>query len=263
LVPWRDRTLIGTAYRKFAGEPGRKEVTEVDLRNLLEDCNQAYPGLELSWDDVTFYHAGVLPLQGEGRNGAGIPLASEPRILDHGREAGLEGLISIIGVKYTTARLVAEQAIDLVFRKLGRTPPRDSMEGVSIWGGEETAQGESPPCATAEAVHRLREAYGSRGGEVALLYRDESGWDTPIAPGCTVLRCEVFHAVREEMAVKLSDVVLRRTDLGTAGCPARSQIDAVARIMGQEMGWTREREVQEVGEVLKSYAVLPLREVGA
>jgi glycerol-3-phosphate dehydrogenase len=262
LVPWRDRTLIGTSYRKFSGEPGREGITEVDLRDLLKDCNQAYPGLELSWRDITFYHAGVLPLQGEGRNGARIPLASEPRILDHGREAGLEGLVSIIGVKYTTARLVAEQAIDLVFRKLGKTPPHDSMEGISIWGGEESAQEEAPPGLTAEAARRLREAYGSRRGEVALIYREESGWATPISPGCSVLRCEVLHAVREEMALKLSDVVFRRTDLGTAACPPRSQIDAVARIMGEEMGWTQECQVQEVGEVLKSYAPLSLCEDG-
>jgi DNA-binding response OmpR family regulator len=157
------------------------------------------------------------------------------------------------------ARLVAEQAIDLAFRKLGRTPPRGSMEGVSIWGGEESAQEEAPTCVTAAAERRLREAYGSRAGEVALLYREESGWAEPISPGCPVLRCEVLHAVREEMALKLSDVVFRRTDLGTAGCPPSSHIDAVARVMGKEMAWTRAWEVQEVGEVLKSYTPLPLR----
>lgn len=258
-APWRDRTLIGTSYRAFTGEPGRDRVTEENLRDLLADCNQACPGLGLSWEDLTFYHWGVLPLQGGRRSGARMPLAAEPRILDHGWEDGVEGLVSIIGVKYTTARLVAEQALDLIFRKLGRNPPPCRTASVPIWGGEESGGESVPSGVPAGTARRLEEVYGSRRGEVVRRYRNEEGWAAPAAEGCPVLRCEVLRAVREEMALKLADVILRRTDLGTAGCPPRPHLVAVARILGEEMGWTEERQVQEVNDVLKIYAPLPVR----
>jgi len=257
-VPWRDRTLIGTSYRSFTGEPGRDGVTEEDLRDLLENCNQACPGLGLSWEDLTFYHWGVLPLQGGRRSGARMPLATEPRILDHGREEGVEGLVSIIGVKYTTARLVAERALDLVFRKLGRNPPPCRTASVPIWGGEESGRDSVPSGVSAEAACRLEEVYGSRRVEVARRYGNEEGWAAPAAEGCQVLRCEVLHAVRAEMALNLADVVLRRTDLGSAGCPPRSHLAAVARILGEELGWTEERRSREANDLLKSYAPIPV-----
>lgn len=258
-VPWRDRTLIGTSYRAFPGEPGRDGVTEEDLRDLLEDCNQACPDLGLSWEDLTFYHWGVLPLQEGRRSGAGMPLAAEPRILDHGREEGVEGLVSILGVKYTTARLVAERALDLVFRKLGRNPPPCGTASAPIWGGEESGGESVPSGVPAGTARRLEEVYGSRRGEVARRYRNEEGWAAPAAEGCPVLRCEILHSVRSEMALNLADVVLRRTDLGTAGCPPRSHLDAVARILGEELGWTEEKRSREVDDLMRFYAPFPVR----
>ena len=54
-----------------------------------------------------------------GRGGAG-GLATRPRLIDHEAEDDLPGLVSLQGVKYTTARAAAERAIDLVLRRLGR-----------------------------------------------------------------------------------------------------------------------------------------------
>jgi len=154
---------------------------------------------------------------------------------------------------------VAEQALDLIFRKLGRNPPPCRTASVPIWGGEESGGESVPSGVPAGTARRLEEVYGSRRGEVVRRYRNEEGWAAPAAEGCPVLRCEVLRAVREEMALKLADVILRRTDLGTAGCPPRPHLVAVARILGEEMGWTEERQVQEVNDVLKIYAPLPVR----
>jgi glycerol-3-phosphate dehydrogenase len=42
-------------------------------------------------------------------------------VLDHEREDGVPGLVSMLTVKYTTARGVAEQAVDLALRRLRRS----------------------------------------------------------------------------------------------------------------------------------------------
>ena len=55
------------------------------------------------------------------------------------------------------------------------------------------------------------------------------------------------------MALKLSDVVFHRTDVGTAGSPGRPALDAVADLMAAELGWERARREKEIEEVLAAY----------
>jgi glycerol-3-phosphate dehydrogenase len=64
---------------------------------------------------------------------------------------------------------------------------------------------------------------------------------------------EVTYAVREEMAVHLQDVVLRRTDLGSGSHPGSAALRDTARRMQQLMGWT---DLQCSEEVAQTEAVL-------
>jgi glycerol-3-phosphate dehydrogenase len=73
-----------------------------------------------------------------------------------------------------------------------------------------------------------------------------------------VLRGEVIHAIREEMAETLADVVLRRTGMGSESCPSDAQLTAAANCMAGELGWSEERTRQETLAVRETYA--PLRE---
>ena len=77
-------------------------------------------------------------------------------------------------------------------------------------------------------------------GEPALLERLDSA---------SVIRAEVVHAVRAEMAQKLGDVVFRRTDLGTAGHPGDSALRECAAVMAGELGWDERRVENELAEV--------------
>ena len=59
--------------------------------------------------------------------------------------------------------------------------------------------------------------------------------------GTDTLIAEVTHAVRDEMAVRLDDVVLRRTDLGSGCHPGPAALRAVAERMRALLGWSAER----------------------
>jgi glycerol-3-phosphate dehydrogenase len=61
--------------------------------------------------------------------------------------------------------------------------------------------------------------------------------------------------VRQEMAVKLSDLVFRRTSLGAATKLQRGAVEAAARTFAAESGWDERRVAEEVEAVM--------REVGA
>jgi glycerol-3-phosphate dehydrogenase len=117
LVPWEGRTVVGTSYEAAERSPS-------DPCAFLDAASRAFPWASLKRADVTLVHEGLVP----GRGGA-AGLSTRPRLHDHEVEDGLPGLISLQGVKYTAARAVAERAVDLVERRLGRprTPCRTAV----------------------------------------------------------------------------------------------------------------------------------------
>ena len=68
-------------------------------------------------------------------------------------------------------------------------------------------------------------------------------------PGSTVTKAEVVHAIREEMAQKLGDIVFRRTNLGTGGDPGEPALRECADLMASECGWDEGRLQKEIKEV--------------
>lgn len=109
LAPWHGRALVGTAY-----EPSQPGTGAAFAEAFLAEAQRAYPWAGLTRDDVTLVHQGLVP--GAGSAGG---LWMKPLLVDHQRQDGLPRLITMVGVKYTTARGVAQRAIDLVLRRLG------------------------------------------------------------------------------------------------------------------------------------------------
>jgi glycerol-3-phosphate dehydrogenase len=93
-----------------------------------------------------------------------------------------------------------------------------------------------------EAPEVLRHA-----AQIGLLNRLDS--TTPVLEG------EVSYAVGQLSAVRLSDVVLRRTPLGSAGHPGRPALERAARLMGRLLGWSEARMAQEIAAVEARYAI--------
>ena len=212
-APHGQGTLLGTWYTTDMSSP--EAARERGMAALLSEFNGACPGLDLSTGDVTRVQWGWLPLKSGHERGRGDSLAERPRVTDHGVD-GLRHLISAEGVKFTTARLVAEQAIDSVYASLGLTPTR---------------------CLTAERQLDTGE---------------------PLLTGSTAAgptREEIVRAVRQEMAVRLADVVFRRTGSGAVPEVERASLEAAARYMGEELGWEAQRQSEEVEAVLREAGV--------
>jgi len=184
--------------------------------------------------------AGLLPLDASGRR-----LAERAYVVNHGARGGPQGLVTVAGVKYTTARAVAEGVVMRALRLLGRAgvvPP-----GSGTLGHDRIVAAPAGPGAS-----RLHALHGARWVQVA----QGPGWDVPVAPGSAVLRGEILHAARSEMAIHLDDVVLRRTDLGTRGEPAPQALAAVADLLAAELGWDEARRAAELARVTAAYRPL-------
>jgi glycerol-3-phosphate dehydrogenase len=115
LLPWRGRTLVGTSESSDTRQPDDQGARRDEVNAFIADINATFPLLGLHANDITLVHRGIVPaVVRDGR----VSLLGHSRIIDHGDAAA----ISIVGVKYTTARAIAEQAVDVIFRKLGRPP---------------------------------------------------------------------------------------------------------------------------------------------
>jgi glycerol-3-phosphate dehydrogenase len=108
VVPWQGRSILGTAYAP-PDQPLADQTTA-----FLAAAARAYPWAELQPDDVALVHRGLVP----GTDG-GSGLWTRSQLVDHEAD-GAPGLVSALAVKYTTARALAEKAVDLVLRRLGR-----------------------------------------------------------------------------------------------------------------------------------------------
>jgi glycerol-3-phosphate dehydrogenase len=117
LLPWKGRTLVGTSESSDARQPDDQDARRGEVDAFLADVNATFPALGLKADEITLVHRGIVPAA--AANGQ-LSLLGQSRIIDHGRGGTLPELISIVGVKYTTARVVAERAVDLIVQKLGR-----------------------------------------------------------------------------------------------------------------------------------------------
>jgi glycerol-3-phosphate dehydrogenase len=108
-VPWRGRVMIGTDYAP-RGQESADRVTR-----LLDDARRAFPFLSGGPCEVALVHHGFVP------GASAHALITRDRLVDHAG-SGAPGLLSATAAKYTTARALAERAVDLALRRLARAP---------------------------------------------------------------------------------------------------------------------------------------------
>jgi glycerol-3-phosphate dehydrogenase len=262
IVPWRDYSVIGTLHVPHQGTTLDHQTVRQRAETLLREANSAFADAPFASEDVCHIQAGFLPAVADGgRSPGSVALVREGRVHDHGAEDGLEGLITVVGVKYTTARKVAEKAVDLVERKLGRPVSAAETAVRPVAGGEvETfdaflaqARAEKPPYVTADTIDHLVLTYGSEYRRILAYAAEESSLSQTVGADTPVLAAEVIHAVRQEMALTLADVIMRRTELGSAGPPAVEAIISAANLLQSELGWSDVRRQQEIDAYRSGY----------
>jgi len=229
-----------------------------ELASFIAEINSAFPALGLTAADVSVVHRGVVPAEAD-RHGV-LGLMGHHRIQDHARN-GVDGAISVVGVKYTTGRGVGEQVVDLVGRKLeGRTRPCRTGTTRLPGAGFDDLRAERQRAHDAtrafwprDIAEALVGTHGAAWSDVAALAQADAALREPI-PGTVLPAAVIVHAVRREMAVTLGDVLLRRTGLGSAGYPGDAIVEACAGVMAGECGWDGARVTQEKADVRAFYA---------
>lgn len=254
IIPWDGKLLIGTTDERFAGDLERVEADEGEIEYLLRETNRAIPSARLTRASVLYTYAGVRPLPFVGqRDAAGITRRHFIR-----PSTSLRGLFSVVGGKLTTSRSLAEEAVDLLFKQLGRPAPPCTTAREPLPGAD-TAEGfrafaESFPSRCGlplKSAARLLKIYGTRAAEVCRLAAGHAELLEPFCEETGSIGAEVVFAFQEELAETLADCLMRRTLVGLDSSAGTDAVERAAQLARKFLGWDERRAAREVEDYLR------------
>ena len=246
VLPWGRSWVIGTTDTTWHHGLSHPSATHADLSYLLGQANAVLTS-NLSESDVIGLYAGLRPLvDTEG-------LTESEISREHTVRRPLPGLVTIAGGKYTTYRVMAEDAVDACAPDLGQLPG-STTSTVPLIGAAEPDDvlrdvAGHPAMAHVDAEHldRLAHRYGALLPELLDVVAADPVLAQEVPGGAGTLAVEIVHAASHEGALHIDDVLTRRTRLyleaGDRGLVAARH---AARLMGDVLGWddaTRSREV--------------------
>lgn len=239
VIPRGDTVYIGTTDTSYHGErPLWPEIELDDVEYLLAPMGRYFDVDPLGPDDVVAAWSGVRPLIAqEGKEAKEMSRKDEVTV-------GPGGMISIAGGKLTGFRRLAEDVMDVVAGRLGRS----LGEGPGLAplpGGQPVPIGDDGD----RLATRLRRLYGSEAPDVVALGPE------PLVDGEPVLAGEVDWAIDMEAASTLVDVVYRRTRLAWYVPARRDELcTAVGEHMARRLGWSAQERSDQEREVRARFA---------
>lgn len=242
-IPWEDKLLLGTTDSPYTAEeePG---LDKAESEFLIENLNM-YLAKPVGLDQVKAGFGGLRPLIASDPN-----RSTKALVRDHEVEWDEQsGLLSLLGGKWTTYRLMAADAIDEACKLLDIERPcltanqlLSGAEGydAQAWQNWAAQTGLSP--ATCE---HLALKYGSRATAVLGLLKENSNWSALLHPDYPYIQAEVIYQIREEMAANPRDVLARRLRLEMLDWKATLEaIPTVCQLLAQEGNWTEAQTEQ-------------------
>jgi len=236
-IPFEGQLVVGTTDTEFKDGTQEPFLEKKEVDFLLGTL-RPYLKKPPTPEDVTAGFGGLRPLL------AADPTKSTKGLTrDHEVEHDAESnLISLLGGKWTTYRLMAKDTLDEVEEMLGQKNPCLTADHLLAGGenfdyeawkfiqkkydlGEDTSK-------------HLILKYGSRADNVLGLTQEDAALAERLVARLPYLKAEVVYAARHEMAVTPRDFLARRIRLEVTDWDATLEcLPTVCDLMGRELGW--------------------------
>jgi glycerol-3-phosphate dehydrogenase len=234
-VPWQDKLVVGTTdtIREKAKLEPRPLESEIEF--ILDTAKQYLikaPGRK----DVLSVFAGLRPLAAPKEEGA----KSKEISRSHKVIVSKSGLITLTGGKWTTFRKMGEDTVDQFYKIHEIHPVKSDSADIKLHGY------------TQEPEEGHWKGYGSDANKIRKLATINPKLGHKLHPNYPYLLAEVVWAIREEMALKIEDILSRRIRLLILD--ARAALDAsplVAKLLAEELGWDEIRMKKELEDFNK------------
>ncbi len=232
VLPGTSHTIVGTTDTWTEKSPDTVTASEADIEYLLSAANSCFPEARLTHSAVVCAWAGIRPLADWETAKNPSSVSREHRIARNG-----VGLITVSGGKLTTYRAMAAEIVDTVERELGRKPSH---------------------CKTAETLL----PGGERGVEITSLIRADPSLAKPLAAGLPYTMAELRYAIEKEMAVTLSDLLIRRTRVAfETRDHGEEALQSVVDLVAPLRKWSGDRVPREIenyhGDLDRLFGVAP------
>lgn len=242
-IPRHEMVIVGTTDTDFRGDPSNVVADAEDIDYLLEVTNNYFPQAQIKKTDIIASYAGVRPLVDDGAESEG-KTSREHLIFEND-----SGIIFVAGGKYTTYRLMAEQVVDMVVKKLpfeervlrrqenSESPlnPKATEEIMNMRSAYDDLLSKNKNLSASEKV-KLFDRFGAEAVDLVENYSFD--WN--------YFQLEAAHAIQNTRCLTILDFYTRRVpmilsmkDHGIA------QFNNVAKIFEQLLGWDEKRISQE------------------
>jgi glycerol-3-phosphate dehydrogenase len=255
VIPWGRHWIVGTTDTEWDLDREHPAASRADVDYVLEHLN-AVLRTPVTHDDIEGVYAGLRPLL------AAKAAATTKLSREHAVAHPVPGLVIVAGGKYTTYRVMAADAVDVVVEELGRPAPPSWTDRLPVVGAEGYHELWADRFSVASTtglplprVEHLLQRYGTRIWNLVELIKERPELGEPITDTSEYLKVEAVYAVSHEGALHLEDVLTRRTrisieerDRGVAAAPV------VAGLVAPLLGWDGPKREREVANYLARVA---------
>lgn len=225
VIPWREYVLVGTTDEPDTLRENPLILSE-EIDYLLDYFNRYATGKAFR-SDVTSTFVGQRPLLQAALDAA---MASDTKSLVRDHEVEVDGrskLVSIMGGKWTTYRVMAADTMDVLEREVLNQVPKPCLTANHVLsGGNESLHGQflrDASSLSASTQKHLWETYGSK--SFALLQGDTQ----LLHPDLPYIHAEIDYLKQHEMATCWEDVLMRRWGLGLRDQQLSDEIKAIKK----------------------------------
>lgn len=214
-IPRHEMVIIGTTDTDFKGDPRAVSTSKEDVEYLLKVTQEYFPGAQIGAEDILSSYSGVRPLVHDGAE------SESKTSREHLILSDPQNVTFVMGGKYTTYRLIAEQAVEAGLRQLGEYEVLKFNSSLScdplnpLVTTEKISRAHVQAVSVAQFFQRplstvlnLIDRHGEEAFQIldkynSLVERSEN----------EVWSFEAAHAIDETMCLSLRDFYLRRAPI--------------------------------------------------
>jgi glycerol-3-phosphate dehydrogenase len=239
-IPWYDKVVAGTTDTPVDAISLEPKALDEEIDFILQTAGN-YLIRKPERKDILCVFAGLRPLAANPDN----PAATREISRRHKISIAPSGLVSVEGGKWTIYRKMAEDAIDKAIRAGMLLRKNCRTDHLQVYGACEI-----------DPHERLR-IYGASSGEIREIMLSQPGMEKCIHQRLPYTKAEVAWICKNEMPVKLEDVLARRTRALFLDARASMEMaPAVAEIMAEELGldetW-KKSEIEDYNKLVENY----------
>jgi glycerol-3-phosphate dehydrogenase len=247
VIPWLGYSLIGTTDTDYQDDVNNVYAEKSDVDYLAAELHHYFPNFKR--ESIHYTYASLRPLVPKNNKSASNTSRAH-RLVDHELQDGVKGFLSILGGKNTAYRGIAEEAVNLIVKKLGKkaacTTDRTILPGAPEVSRTETEKASRENGLPAETINHLAAIYGSQLKNVLSYVQADKTLGNPISPGGRDILAQIKHAVLEEEAISANDFMFRRSLIGLRPDQGRDALDTIIREMAALLNWNdTEKKKQE------------------